>query len=93
MSEPLFKYNDLIKQDAGVSGEDKKHAAFMKRFMMRHSQVLNNVAELCGELPEHGEFYALWSLRSFNTFTFVQYFINQRGAIDDLIITTYNTLS
>lgn len=90
MSEPLFRMSEITKPDSAVSSEDKKQDAFMKRFMMKHSRALNNVAELCGKLPDHGEFFALWSLRSFNTFTFIQYFIEQRGTIDDLIITTYN---
>jgi len=90
MNEPLFKMSDITKPDAAVNSEDKKQEAMMKRFILKHSQALNNVAELCGKLPDHGEFFALWSLRSFNTFTFIQYFIDQRGSIDDLIITTYN---
>lgn len=90
MNELPFRLSDFKKNASGVAVEEKHHDAMMKRFAQRHSQALNNVQELCGKLPEYAEFYALWTLKSFNAFTFIQYFIAERGKIDELIITTYN---
>ncbi|PKP02076.1 MAG: hypothetical protein CVU11_13290 [Bacteroidetes bacterium HGW-Bacteroidetes-6] len=90
MSGLPFTMSDFDKKSSGVGVEDKHHDAMMKRFIQRHNKALNNVQELCGKLPEHSEFFALWTLKSFNAFTFIQYFIAERGKIDELTITTYN---
>lgn len=87
MSEPLFSMDDIVKQSHGNS--DKKQAAKLKVFDKKHFQSVNNIHELLSP-PGEGEIYFIWTLRSFNAFSFINYFLEHKGKIDDLIITTYN---
>jgi hypothetical protein len=55
-----------------------------------HEQKLVSLKQLNGRLPEPGEFFALWTLKSFNAFTFIPYLINECGEIESLVLSTYS---
>lgn len=87
MSKPLFNIEDL--KGSSKDGSDRKQSATMKVFEKKHCQAVNNIGELISP-PSPGEIYFIWSLRSFNAFSFIKYFLEHKGPIDDLIITSYN---
>jgi len=51
---------------------------------------VETLKELNQRLPEPGEFFALWTKKSFNAFTFIPYFISLFAVIDHLVLSTYS---
>ena len=80
---PLFKLNDL-KQDN--TGSDVARAKFIKV----HLQKVENIKFLIGDLPSDNEIIFLWTLKSFNSFTFIPFVIKRSGTITNLVISTYS---
>jgi hypothetical protein len=60
------------------------------RFLQLHEHKLEGLKKLAGKLPQPGEAYFLWTLKSFNAFTFIPYVIRQEGVIHELTISTYS---
>ena len=88
----LFSFDDIksTQRDEAVSKQDKKQSILVDKYLSLHTLALNNINELNGRLPNINELYFIWTLRSFNTFTFLQYIISKRDRIDDLVISSYN---
>lgn len=89
----LFDLKELTakkQSDEAVNQQQNKQSAEVERYLRLHTDALNNINELKGRLPYKDEFFFIWTLKSFNTFTFIQYLINNCGNIDHLTITSYN---
>ena len=41
-------------------------------------------------MPEKGEFFAIWTMKSFNAFTFITYLISEMKKLDKVILSTYS---
>ena len=61
-----------------------------ERFLLLHYARINTVKQLIGKLPQEGHAKFLWTVNSFNAFTFIPLIIKERGTIDELIIATYS---
>ena len=88
----LFSFDDIKakQRDEAVSKQDKKQSVLVEKYLSLHTIALNNINDLAGRLPADKELFFIWTLRSFNTFTFLQYIISKSERIDDLVISSYN---
>jgi hypothetical protein len=77
----LFSFDDL---------EQGKQSIRKQKLEQYETITLHNLQELTGKLPGSDEIYFIWTLKSFNAFTFIKYVINTHGKIDALIMSTYN---
>lgn len=84
----LFNIDDVEIKKSN-SPEDKAEI-LRENFIQLHEFKVETLKKLNGRLPQPGEFFALWTLKSFNAFTFIPYLINQFGIIDSLVISTYS---
>lgn len=84
----LFDLDDIELPKSDESSENKSSVKVLK-FLDSHHQAINNIREL-HRLPVFGEAVFLLSLRSFNTFTFIQFIVSECKQIDELYITSYN---
>ena len=60
------------------------------KFAKMHMVKINTLKQLIGKLPAHDEILFLWTLNSFNAFTFIPFVINETGRIDNLVFSTYS---
>lgn len=88
----LFEFDDIKSQqaDEAVSKQEKKQSILVKNYLSLHTVALNNINDLNGRLPQKNELYFIWTLRSFNTFTFLQYIISKNERIEELVLSSYN---
>ncbi|MCX6270503.1 MAG: hypothetical protein NTU44_04645 [Bacteroidetes bacterium] len=84
--QKLFDIEELQQQAelTASSGILKDH------FLDVHLAKVETLKQLLGAVPNEGEVYFLWTLNSFNAFTFIPYLVKTQGAIQELIITTYS---
>jgi hypothetical protein len=83
----LFKISEL---EPNKEVNENKSSSSIIKFEKSHlikTESLKNIAPL---LPGSDEIIFLWSLKSFNAFTFITYIIKYAGAIDQLTISTYS---
>lgn len=59
-------------------------------FLRIHSQKIESIKHLTGHLPGENELMILWTIKSFNAFTFIPYIIKEVGPIEFLTVTTYS---
>lgn len=59
-------------------------------FINKHLHRIENLKDLIGNFPAPGESYFLFTLKSFNAFTFIVYTIKNVGVIDELHLSTYS---
>ena len=78
-----------INQSTPVPSEDSSGALGVK-FLDVHNLKLESIKHLLGRLPLENEIFFIWTLKSFNAFTFIPYLIKYAGVIDELIISTYS---
>ncbi|MFZ4705387.1 MAG: hypothetical protein ACOYMF_05205 [Bacteroidales bacterium] len=62
----------------------------LEKFLKAHLHKVETIKQLIGDLPQAGDIYCLWTLNSFNAFTFIPFMIKEHGVIHDLIISTYS---
>lgn len=83
----LFDFSEL--ETTKQSSEDKSQL-YAETFLLSHNVKIESLKKLLGKLPEENEIYFIWTLKSFNAFTFIPYLIKNCGNIDELVITTYS---
>jgi hypothetical protein len=85
----LFSISEL---SSSASQEPQKDvsAKQAETFLRIHSEKLETLKELLGRLPEENEIFFIWTLKSFNAFTFIPYLIKHAGIIDEMVITSYS---
>ncbi|WP_375584269.1 hypothetical protein [Cyclobacterium xiamenense] len=85
----LFDLREIAPRQESAGKEDKAeiHRA---RFESKHLAKIASLKNLMGKLPEPGEAFFLYTLKSFNAFTFITYIIKHCGEIDELTFSTYS---
>lgn len=88
----LFSFDELqrINSDEHSSEIKGKSALHNSKLNYFETITLHNLHDLSGKLPDPGEIFFLWSLKSFNAFTFIKYVITEKGKLDELVLSTYN---
>jgi hypothetical protein len=87
----FFNIEDL--QEVQSDGEPEaagQSGILIEKFLQLHERRIESVKALAGRLPVPGEIFFLWTVNSFNAFTFIPYVIRQCGRIDSLILATYS---
>jgi hypothetical protein len=62
----------------------------VEEFFQVHEEKIRSVKKLIGRFPSPDEIYFLWTVKSFNAFTFISYIVREFGVIDELILSTYS---
>ena len=86
---PLFDLSALFTEDQAMPRSEKSTSA-VERFEILHSEKVHSLKQLTGRIPEPGEIFFLWTLNSFNAFTFITYIIKYFGMIRQLTFSTYS---
>lgn len=89
MKNRFFDIEDL-KTTSKQNDPGDKAAVLRDNFLNQHDFKVETLKELTGRLPAPGEFFALWTLKSFNAFTFIPFLIKELGKIDFLVLSTYS---
>ncbi len=88
---PLFDLAALFTdQQSDSTPREEKSTSAAERFERLHTEKVRSLKQLVGRVPEPGEVFFLWTLNSFNAFTFITYIIKYFGAIRKLIFSTYS---
>lgn len=82
----LFNLSALFDESA----KQDKSAVASQRYEAIHIEKVNSLKQLIGRVPDKGEIFFLWTLNSFNAFTFITYIIRHIGPIEQLIFSTYS---
>ncbi|MDD4375075.1 MAG: hypothetical protein PHG67_14280 [Bacteroidales bacterium] len=85
----FFELNELQSSKRQVVAEDRSQI-LRDSFLAMHDHKVESLKQLCGNLPKPGEFFALWTLKSFNAFTIIPYMIKTVGRVDYLVLSTYS---
>lgn len=88
MTNKFFEL-DGLKSTHKTLPEDKD-ALLREKFLKFHGFKLESIKTLCGRFPEKDEIFFIWTVNSFNAFTFIPYTIKYSGVIEKLIISTYS---
>lgn len=85
----LFDLKELAGQRESPGKADNSDI-LRSKFESKHLAKIASLKNLMGELPSPGEAYFLYTLKSFNAFTFITYIIKHCGEIDQLTFSTYS---
>lgn len=89
--DKLFSLNELNKKAEKIREQNKDRTEIARvKFVNKHYSRIDNLKTLMGEFPDRGHAYFLWTLNSFNAFTFIVYVIKHCGRIEDLTLSTYS---
>ena len=84
----LFDINDLKPVQTETVAD--RSEVMRDNYLSMHDYKLESLKALCGRIPEPGEFFALWTLKSFNAFTIIPFMIRMLGKIEYLALSTYS---
>lgn len=84
----LFDIGELERSPGGQPAD--RSAVLADNFLHQHNYRVQSLKQLTGRLPEQGEFFLIWTMKSFNAFTFIPYLIRELGRIDYLVLSTYS---
>lgn len=87
----LFDISAIFNDEpaSAIPRSDKSTVA-VERFEAMHTEKIHSLKKLVGRVPLQGEIFFLWTLNSFNAFTFITYVIKYFGTIKQLIFSTYS---
>jgi hypothetical protein len=80
---------DLLNDKKEAAAPPSSDQAKSLQFLSAHSARIESIKQLVGQPPAPGCAWFLWTLNSFNAFTFIPYLLKEHGAIERLTITTY----
>lgn len=83
-----FSLDELNKQEIPVTKTNDEIAR--QKFTKMHMVKINTLKQLIGKLPAPDEIIFLWTLNSFNAFTFIPFVFSETGRIDNLVFSTYS---
>ena len=87
----LFSLKELnCKVEEVKRGEQDKSELARIKFLNKHYTKVDNLKSLVGTFPQPGEAFFIWTLNSFNAFTFIVYVIKTCGKIQELTIKWYD---
>lgn len=69
---------------------EEKSGALADHFLQIHGRRIETIKNLLGMIPGDGEIFFLWTVNSFNAFTFIPYIIRYCGVIEEIILSTYS---
>jgi len=84
----FFSLNDIATKPE-INTDDRSDI-LRENFLNIHEQKVESLKELNGLFPLDREIFFLWTVNSFNAFTFIPYIIRYHKQIDHLIISTYS---
>lgn len=84
----LFSLNEI--QSSPQKKTDERSDILRENFLNLHEQRVETLKELNGKFPLDKEIFFLWTVKSFNAFTFIPYVIRYHKQIDHLILSTYS---
>jgi len=79
----MFKLNEIKHKKKDPS------EVLLEKFSKMHLLKVESLKSLTEKFPVSGEIYFLWTLKSFNAFTFITYIIKHCGIITNLAFSTY----
>ncbi|MEI6577764.1 MAG: hypothetical protein WCO63_16445 [Bacteroidota bacterium] len=80
----LFQLSELDHLAPAGSGILKS------RFHDIHLVKVESIKSLVGNVPSPGECFFLWTVKSFNAYTFIPFFVKEHKVINELILSTYS---
>lgn len=83
----FFSIQDIVHADPVQ--KDKNDILPVKFTELQDFKVAN-LTDLMGRLPQPGAAFFIWTVNSFNAFTFIPFTLKIAGKIDELIISTYS---
>lgn len=86
----IFAQNKPTTAENGTTNRADKSTSAVERFEKMHCEKIHSIKQLVGRIPQRGEIFFLWTLNSFNAFTFITYVIKYYGKILDLTFSTYS---
>lgn len=86
----MTKFFNISKLKSPDPAPEDKSAILRQRFIELHDMKLKNVQALLGKVPEPDEIFFLWTVNSFNAFTFIPWLINHHKHVHELVISTYS---
>ncbi len=81
----LFKLDENKQATQDLVEKDAK----MIKFVDSHYAKVDSIKDLLGEFPSPNGVYFLWTMKSFNAFTFITYTIRYQKHIEELTVSTY----
>ncbi len=82
----LFNLRELERFDKADKGNA---GALSNRFYELHCQKVESIKDLT-DLPSDNKIIFLWTINSFNAFTFIPFILSKHNKISELVITTYS---
>lgn len=82
----LFELSEL----QATAVEENKSESLSEKFINTHVFKVESLKQLVKNNISPGEIFFLWTLNSFNAFTFIPFVIKNSGIINELIICTYS---
>lgn len=89
----LFSLGELTKKKEEPDPDDKqddRSEILRTNFVNKHLDKISSLKNLMGNYPKENEAFFLWTMSSFNAFTFIVYIIKHVGVIDELTFSTYS---
>ena len=83
----LFNLQELKDKSAN---NDKESEVKVTKFLDLHCERVEGLRDLLGRLPGRDECMFLWTVNSFNAFTFIPYILKYAGRIDTMTVATYS---
>jgi hypothetical protein len=87
---PKFFNIDDLQQQTEATGKPDKSGILVEKFLQLHERRIESIKDLAGRIPLEDEIFFLWTVNSFNAFTFIPYIIKECGVIEELVIATYS---
>jgi hypothetical protein len=84
----MFNVDELLADT--IETPDDKSGVLVEQYMRMHGERVESIRNLFGRIPESGEIFFLWTVKSFNSFTFIPYILKECDIIEQLIISTYS---
>lgn len=90
MQNRFFDIEDLDKEVSSDAPEEDKSGLLAEKYLEIHQYRVEAIKHLSGRIPAEGEIFFLWTVNSFNAFTFIPFIIKQCGIIQELVLSTYS---
>jgi len=86
----LWNLNEDLNKPTPKSESNERAEILRTKFIQKHLIKVENLKQLIGKFPAPGEIFLLFTLKSFNAFTFIIYIIKHIGIIEELSFSTYS---
>ncbi|MGA2823308.1 MAG: hypothetical protein ABSE72_07250 [Bacteroidales bacterium] len=89
MKNKYFDINEL-DPDIIIQPPEQKSGILVEKFFQIHREKVESIKQLAGRIPGKDEIYFLWTVNSFNAFTFIPFILKEAGKVIHLILSTYS---